>query len=516
MKSILGKLSPRRAVGVYVGDDEIAVSEVAATPLGPVELHHRREPYQPDELGAVLKRALEPLLGKRRRCPVAFGLPSLRVFFSTRPLKAMNVEVSPKALLHEVLRSPNSNVEELAIDLIEASPGKRPVVSIVSSRKKYLSGLLEEIQTCGVRPFRVEPSPCALLRAAEARHSGGRKAKVVMRLFFGEREGLATLSAGGWPLVWRSFGIDEPATPTTLTSTVRTLEAVGNLCGAGSPIDVIMVHGSSAVPNQTDRESFEKQAGARVEWHDGPTLDGESIAFGVAMGCLQPSSSKAFDLARVLKPRETLWELFPWGEVALQIAAIVCLGLFLWQRSAELTDTLSAVQAETARRDWLAPLTDQQLTKEKKESEQRVDAIGKFLSTRIVWTNYTHDLPKRLPANVVLNSLQGLCELPKKGKKDEKAAKSKKSLLLRIGAPIPQDGSAPQEIDNFLDSLRGHPLLKKDFPLVELADIKWYQPFVGAKPTAFFTVICLPKPTAPAGGGETGEKSDKSDSHAEH
>src|SRR5260221_3046780 len=134
MKALLGKLSPRRAVGVYIGDDEIVVSQVAATVLGPVEVYQHREPYQPDELPVVLERILQPLVGKRRsrRRLVAFGLPLLRVFFSFRPLKATNVEVSPKVLLHEVLQSPNSNVDDMAIDLMQGSPGKRPVVSLVS------------------------------------------------------------------------------------------------------------------------------------------------------------------------------------------------------------------------------------------------------------------------------------------------------------------------------------------------------------------------------------------------
>ena len=64
-----------------------------------------------------------------------------------------------------------------------------------------------------------------------------------------------------------------------------------------------------------------------------------------------------------------------------------------------------------------------------------------------------------------------------------------------------------------IDSLRGNELLKRDFPLVELADIKWFQPFVGDKPTAFFTVVCLPKPTRlglgtppPAAGDKTTKK----------
>ena len=502
MKSLLGKLSPRRAVGVYLGEHEIAVSQVAATVLGPVEIRRHRETYDTEQLPTVLAKALESVAGKRlsQRRLVAFGLPLLRIFFSTRPLKATNLDVSPKVLLHEVLQSPTSNVDEMAIDIMQGSLGKRPVVSLVSCRKKYLSGLLTNVQDCGIRPYRVEPAPFALLRAAEQLHRAPRKANTVLRLILGPDEGIAILSANNWPLVPRAFKIAGVDLTTALISVFRTLDTLGKLCGASSGIDAVLVHGGTELKSQVDIDAFEKQLGLQVQWHDGPQLDGSSIAFGLALGCFQ-TNTQALDLARSMKARESLWTLFPWTEVAAQIVVVICLGLFLLNRSQELTTKFAAVRSETDGRHWLGAQTEQQLSKEKKELELRVDAIRKFLSTRVVWTAYTQDIPSRMPANTTLNSFQGICEMEKKGRKDDVAVKPKKSFTMRIGSPIAKDGAAPKEIDNFLDSLRENALLKRDFPLVELADIKWYEPFVGAQPTAFYTVVCLPKssnsPAAP-------------------
>ncbi len=80
MKSLLGRLSPRRAWGVYIGEDEIALSQVASTVLGPVEISRQREQCAPEELLDVLERTLKPLNSKRRgrRKLVASGLPPLR------------------------------------------------------------------------------------------------------------------------------------------------------------------------------------------------------------------------------------------------------------------------------------------------------------------------------------------------------------------------------------------------------------------------------------------------------
>jgi hypothetical protein len=77
--------------------------------------------------------------------------------------------------------------------------------------------------------------------------------------------------------------------------------------------------------------------------------------------------------------------------------------------------------------------------------------------------------------------------------KKESAAKPKKMFTIRASAPIARDGATPQEVDRFLTALRGHPLLKRDFPIVELAEIKWFQPNVTAPANALFTIICLPK-----------------------
>jgi hypothetical protein len=252
-----------------------------------------------------------------------------------------------------------------------------------------------------------------------------------------------------------------------------------------------MIHGRTDLRGQVGFEELEQQAGVRVAWSEEPKLNDSSVAFGLALGCLN-QASQDFDLARTIKPRASLWELFPWGETALQASLLACMGLFLAGRSQDLSQSYHAVEAENAQCEWAASLSEQQLEKEKKDLQQRIEPIRKFLSTRVLWTSYAHDIPTRLPANAWLSSFEGICEL-EAGKKKESGVKPKKSFILRVAAPIPQDGSMPQEIDEFLNALRGHPLLKRDFPNVELVDLKWVQPFGGAKPTAFFTIVCLPK-----------------------
>jgi hypothetical protein len=80
--------------------------------------------------------------------------------------------------------------------------------------------------------------------------------------------------------------------------------------------------------------------------------------------------------------------------------------------------------------------------------------------------------------------------LKKRGKGD-----AKKSLILRGAVSIPQNGFVPTEIDRLLNTFREHPMLKRDFPVVELVDLKQFQYAADDVPLAAFTIVCLPKGT---------------------
>src|SRR5262249_26076884 len=150
----------------------------------------------------------------------------------------------------------------------------------------------------------------------------------------------------------------------------------------------------------------------RVVHHPGPSLEGGSIAMGLALGC-QPQV-EGFDLARTLKPRPPVREIFPWGELALKTAILVCASLFLMTRARGVEHGQRVVRSEAARLPWLAKVDDAQLDKERKDLEQKVKSVEAFLSSRVVWTSYTQDLSTTLPESIVLKSFAGQCEVASK------------------------------------------------------------------------------------------------------
>ena len=121
---------------------------------------------------------------------MAIGLPALRVFFSTRPIQADNREASPEVLLHEVLQSPNLNIDEMAVDMIRLSPASGRWRAWSACRQKYLAGVLAALEAAGssrARPSR-RPAPCCATRRAAPAAAA---AKAFVRVFLG--------AAGAWP-----------------------------------------------------------------------------------------------------------------------------------------------------------------------------------------------------------------------------------------------------------------------------------------------------------------------------
>jgi hypothetical protein len=494
VKTLLAKIGSPKAIGLYVAEQEVTVSQVAATPLGPVETARHIERYEPAQLKTVLERLLLPLTGRHRRIrvPVTLGLPAMRVFFSTRPIQTSSSDPSPHVLLHEALQSSRISTDDMAVDLIKSKPGRRAVASIVACQKKYLTGLVDSLREFGVRLMRVEPAPCALLRAAAQRHHAPRSAKVVLRVFLGPKHGLAVQAAGSLPFVWRSFQLPCGDEASALLSTCRSLQSLNKVCGIDSPLDAVMIHGRPDLRTLLDFEWLQQQIGTRTDWFDDPGLDNSAIALGLAIGCLNPDE-RAFDLAKTSKPKTHVWELIPWGELAVQASMLLGLGLFLNERWTNLDRGFRAIRAQIAQHDWSASLPEQELEKEKADLQQKVAAIRKFVNSRVVWTAYAREIPERLPANTALTSFHGTSDLGSVGDKQDSKAKAKKLLVLKGAATVPSDGSTSTEIDQFLESLRGHPMLKRDFPIVELADLKQARAAGQSGQLASFSVICQPR-----------------------
>ena len=494
MKSLLAKAGLPKAIGLYVDNQAVNVSQIVSTPFGPIETARHSEAAEPDEHLSLIRQLLEPLVGKGRvhRVPVAVGLPSERIYFATRPIQNPNSDVSPEILLREALRSPKVSVDKMTVDVVKAKPDRRPVASIAACQSDYLNGMLKALGECGVRPVRAEPAPCALLRVASKGHRSRHGAKVVVRLVLGEARVLALLVVNGLPVLWRTVNLRQGDEASTLVSAARSLAVMSRDCGVQSPLDAVMLHGRSDLLRLVDLDWIESRLGVPVHWFPDPPLDSAQVAFGLALGCFDEERS-AFDLSHSLKRRPSLRELFPWRQVAFQVGLILCLAIILFDRSRALSDSYEAVQIQSAQHSWMESVEDAKLEQQKNDLTQKVAAVRKFLDGRVTWTAHLRALAASLPENVYLTSFQGVCELGGGKKRAGGSGKPKESLVLHLAVPMAEDGVVPPEIDRFVDTLRADPAVKADFPVVEMADLKRQESKRDGLPLSSFTVICLPK-----------------------
>jgi hypothetical protein len=499
VKPLLTKIALHKAIGLHLGEHEVAVSKVAATLLGPVEIASSSEPCTPDDLPAVIERLLVPLLDRKRRTPVAVGLPSSRLFFGTR-LTADGGANTAEAVLQKALCSSNISVDDLTADLLRGAVNKLPVASVAACRRKYLAGIVATLSGLGVRPFRAEPAPSALVRMAASQYRTPHRSKMLLRVFLGATQGLAVAVAGRLPLAWRTFTLLANMEGFAIISAARTLGTQGRHYGIESPWDYVIVHGRPDLHERLQQAQFATQIGTRVVWHEGPALDGKAVGFGLALGCLTPSP-KAFDLSRTLKSRPSLWEIFPWWDLAFTSALVILMGLVLGAHSVKLNEAYVGVRVQSSQHKCLASADPKRLQDEKKTLEDKIAVVRKFLDSRISWSAHTRDISTRLPPNVALDAFEAKSPLDCGGRTPKKA------FSLRATAPPSQDGVTPREIDTFLNALRNHPLFKRDFGSAELTDITRSQTFGKGGPAgATFTIICVPSAPGPApnpkGGGK--------------
>jgi hypothetical protein len=463
MKSLLAKMSMRRFVGLYLGEHEVAVSEVAVTPLGPVEIASRTEPCPQNDLLNVIERMLQSLQGrKQRRLQVAIGLPNSRVFFGTRPLRS-GAEASPEAVMQKLLCSPNVTTDDLTIDMVKSSINKSPVATVTACRKKYMAAILAVLQRCGAQACRTEPAPCALVRAAAKQYRPPRRAKTLLRIFLGASEGVAVLTVDGLPMAWRCFALPSFSEGMSVLSAARTLMSQSRYYEMETPLEYAIVHGRADLHDRLQKEGLSSEIGTRTIWREGPALSPETMALGLALGCVDQTDA-GFDLSRLMKPKASLRDIFPWGELACECVLIVLMGLCLLHRNEQVRRACTAAQMRCDGNKILASADVAKLEAEKKSLTKKLESLHQFLDSRLIWTDYVHDAMQRFPPSIQLMTLRGdsALQIPGPGKR---------TLQLGASVNLLPRGAVPPAVFQIVAALRNDPLMKQNFSKIELGNI---------------------------------------------
>jgi hypothetical protein len=447
MKALLTKIAIRKAVGLYLGEHEVAVCRAVSTPMGPVMVASSCEPCTPENIAEVVERLLVPLLGKKRRTAVAVGVANSRIFFSTRLMNTGGL-TTPEALLQKSLLSSNISIDDLTVDMLRGTVNKIPVAHIAACRTKYMAGVVGILSKLGVRPFRAEPAACALIRLVDQQYRAPRRSKTVLRIFLGANHGLAVLVSGGQPLTWKTFMLSPGMEGFAVLSIARGLVTQQKHYGVEADLDYVIIHGRPELHERLQQEQLPSEIGTRVLWHAGPALDGVANAYGLALGCLQ-QETKAFDLSRHLKARAPIKEIFPWGELSFAAGLIGVMAVVLGNDSMKLNRSYMAMKTANSQHVCLSATTDTaSLDKDQKELQKKVESMRSFVEGRIPWTTYIYDLSMRLPPEAEITSFNGNNAM---GGSKSKVGAGSFEILGK--APLQRDGSIPRDMDKYLTEL---------------------------------------------------------------
>jgi len=486
-----GKIGWGRALGVYLAEGRLTLTEIAATPAGTKVLSVSSESIGEEGPGAALARWMESRLTvrQRRRLRVCVGLSAEQTFFATR---AMGEDRPETPTVDELLAaSPTASPDpaSAAADFVRFKLAGNAICTIAACQRALAEGLYQSLRRLGVREFRMEPAPWSVLDVADRMGKSPKGWKTHLRVLLGGGKGLAMLVADGRPIFWRRFALPAAQEIPSIISAVRHLEIFAQQSLGIREIAGVILQGD-VTAELADR--FRDESGQETIATPHAPLDEKTYSLAMAQTArkVKPDS---LDLFRTLRPPPTLREMFPARLAGALATGVALMALVLWDTSSDLEAEYRSLCGQCASHKWAAKEKTRALNKERKALMEEAGAVQKFLATRVVWSDYLRDLPTRLPTNACLTHTNGAFEMQDMSASKQKK-KSHRSLTLRGMAQFSDRGSAPREIDAFLDSLRNVELLKRDFPQVSLAEIKWRKDVGGD--SAIFTIVAMPKEKA--------------------
>ena len=500
MVGIRDKLCWGRSIGIYISGDCITVTEVGSTYTGRIVLKQYRSEFRDEEPGPALRQMLEENISHRQRqnMPVCIGLGPEQTFFMTC---ISNLEPNETPSLKNLLEASGAKsgleTEGTVADFFKISklrPTGNQLWTVTASRRKFVEQLYKAVQDSGVQNVSLQPGPISLPITTKQLPRPCKTWKITVRIYFNAKGGLAILVVDGRSIVWREFAYSVEERLKIIVSVVRTLIAYAATAFGILRIDGIVLQGDKAaelVDVITDEVGYQTVAVEGEGFTDAQCSYGLALSATQSTGAATSDESRTcLDLFRTLRATPSILDMFPWKLAVIVIIMVACMGFMMWQRASELTNKYDTFVRQNASYEWTKRLKTGEISNERKQLLSEVQAVSKFISTRIVWSDYLRDLPTRLPVNACLSNIWAVNELKEMNKKKQ-GRRVKKSLTMQGVTKFSQGTAAPQEIEAFLESLRKVDLLKRDFPLVQLAEIKWRRE--GESEIAMFTVVALPK-----------------------
>lgn len=504
MLNILRKLCWGRAIGVYFCGDHVSITDVGTTIKGLTILNQQSFEVAGRSLTSILQEYIKNHGG--RNVPVCLGLKSEQMFFITSGAAyEQQDQLRDKLLERAGFHSAGERNEVVAgylkINRVKSSAGQ--LWSVGVCKRPFAEELYSALSQSGFKNFMLKPTPWALSVFSSKLPKKSKGWKVFVQIFLDEAGGLAVLMVEKNPVCWKRFSSPSESVE-KMISAVRGIFIQSAVVLARPMVDGIILQGADA--EQLGRKLYDS-LGIEVVVADGPGFTDSYCSYSLAMSARSKDRSQ-FDIFCELQTKPGIMEMFPWKTAAVIVFLAGCMAFMMWQRASKLADAYNSLKKQDSTHKWAVSKDTSDIASERKALLSETEVVEGFLSTRMIWSDYLRDLPTRLPLNVSLSSVKAVCEFEESGKKEE-GRKMDRSLTLRGVTSFGKGRATTEEIEAFLDSLKKVELLRRDFPRVQLADIRRNQQ--GKNETAIFTVIALPGKSEKGEGGK-GEKGGKGES----
>jgi hypothetical protein len=502
----LRNLTLKSGVGVYEHQGQCHRARAGLTPIGvvelPVEATAQEEKITKARAKAearftgIVQKALSRLRKpgpKRAPAPkkarVRTSVVSLKpdaVTFISEPVttdatgrnsaereseRSDRVDKSPHAILH---------------DSITLSVGKKKYLATARVRREQLDAASASTGFAIEEGHHFEPGPWALWRASLHYAPLKPKRGVHLRYVVGPSGGVVVLAANDKPLAWQLLakeGDKEWFQALLHAFHVLDLFAVRRLAvGAVTQLSV-----QGALEGDRAWDELAQEIRRPIQRVAGPAYDPHLVAFGAALGALDPAKD-TLNLAKHVQDPPSVLSLVPWGEVALLV--VLFLGMFVSLRYyvSDAKQQLATLRERAVASAWAKNMTDAQLKQEVQKLEKEVNPLRTFVTRELYFSRGFDALSESLPSPTWLVHLSGADLI---WEKSPNKALGQRYILINAGAPSQSEGAAPPEINEAVQAMANDEYLRKVLPNVKLTDVNWHRE--AGKSFALFSVLAMPK-----------------------
>lgn len=402
---LLGPLAPAAYLGLYFEGDTCFASVTVSTILGPREVDELAVPLAgrpPGErVGDIVRRVIART---GRLAGVIVGIPERECYLETRRLTPGSAPGTLKAMEPAAaLGPPGAGPAKPVVQVVRRPDphGGPGLHGVIACRDTVLERLESAVPHLDDYPVNLEPAALAALRVSLARHPA--PGALSIRVLAGAKSCVGYLLHGPSPLLVTTAPSHEAgARPrhvlALITGLIHHARAYLEL-----EVGDLTVEGLALAAAQ----HVQQQLGRPVQVLEGPGIDGQSVAAGLAFGACGMVPAAVHLHRHQMERRRAARAHFPWHDVAAVAAATVTMLFAMEVGARRLNQSIEAAQAAVSAdgRDAGRPLA--QLIAARDETAEFVTQWVDFDDRPLSWARALTALAQVLPDPVRLARVEG-------------------------------------------------------------------------------------------------------------